>query len=273
MIEVTAKQARNNIYSFLDKFNEYLDSLKGRYDQMTNPHLRALVLQMRDTLADGMVKEGIDGKASDNVVEMLYGKCYDLLNSYGIKSGVPKDHNRIKIIRENNNDNKIIVNITLYVVRDCESYKTINKQHPELKGKDFLVIINNDKNESLWIPITSVPTMEGSKIDNAIAPGDIELTLGPENSNESKYAPNVLTISGGTLMSGDKLRSDGTTEKNEIPWRAHDTLFFSSDGCLVGQTGNSKGSIVNVVATLKSWGIKYNDKISGRLVESSPYFQ
>ncbi len=34
MIEVTAEEARNKIYSFLDKSNKYLDSIKGRYEQM-----------------------------------------------------------------------------------------------------------------------------------------------------------------------------------------------------------------------------------------------
>ncbi len=79
MVEVTAVYAREKIYNFLDKFNEYLDSIRGRYEQMTNPHLRMLVLKMRDTLADGMVKEGIEGKSSEDMLELVYEKCYDLL--------------------------------------------------------------------------------------------------------------------------------------------------------------------------------------------------
>ena len=157
-------------------------------------------------------------------------------------------------------------NIVVIVVRDPASYETIGGKNPELKGKDFLVFYNKDSGESLWVPISSVPTMTGTTKDDAIAPGDIVLMLGPEKG--SKYSPNVLTVAGGTLFSGDTLLRDGTTATNKVPWRVHDTMKFGSEGCLVGQTGNPSGSVVNVVATLKSWGLKYGDTFRGTLRES-----
>ncbi len=154
--------------------------------------------------------------------------------------------------------------IDFVIIRDPRSYDTVNNQNSELRGKDVLIFTNYDTQESLTIPITSVPTMKGTVLGDAVAPGNVELMLGPEHG--SKYSPNVLTITGGTLMSGDTLRSDGTTENNSVPWRGHDTNFYGSEGCLVGKTGNTSGSMVNVVETLQSWGVEYGDKISGTLI-------
>ena len=155
-------------------------------------------------------------------------------------------------------------NIDFIIIRDPKSYDTVNNQNPALRGKDLLIITNRDTFESISIPITSVPTMKGTVLADALAPGNVELTLGPKTG--SKYSPNVLTISGGTLMSGDTLRKDGTTENNNIPWRGHDTNYFGSEGCLVGKEGSPSGSMVNVVETLQSWGSEYGDTISGTLI-------
>jgi hypothetical protein len=104
--------------------------------------------------------------------------------------------------------------------------------------------------------------MKGTNVGDALAEGPAELTVGPE---DSKFAPNVLTISGGTLVNGDKLNSNGTTDNNRIPWRAHDTMFFGSEGCLVGQTGNPEGAMVNIIDTL-------NEVVNNSTVLQSPHF-
>jgi hypothetical protein len=67
-------------------------------------------------------------------------------------------------------------------------------------------------------------------------------------------------------MSGQIIRSDGATDNNSIPWRGHDTYYFGSEGCLVGQTGNHSGSMVDVIDALQRWGINYGDTISGTLI-------
>ncbi len=153
------------------------------------------------------------------------------------------------------------------ITRDSDSYKTVGGNNSDLKGKDTLMINNNSTGESLQIPISSVPTMAGTDVGDALAEGPVELTLGPENG--SMYSPNVMTISGGTLVNGDKLRSDGTTANNGIPWRAHDTLYFGSEGCLVGQKSNTNGSMVDVIDTLKSWGIDYGNTLKGDLTHTN----
>jgi hypothetical protein len=106
--------------------------------------------------------------------------------------------------------------------------------------------------------------MKNTKVEKAVAPGDIELTLGPEKG--SNYSPNVLTISGGKLLSGDMLKEEGTTANDPIPWRVHDTLYFGSEGCFVGRKDNPKGSVANVIDKLKFWEVEYGDKIQGKLL-------
>ena len=103
--------------------------------------------------------------------------------------------------------------VIVVIIRRKESFSTIKLDKDTLKES-----INS-------IPVSSVPTMSDTTIDDALAPGFFEYTLGPESG--SKYSPDVLTLSDGKLMSGDKLNSDGTTDNNKIPWRGHDTNMFS----------------------------------------------
>jgi len=130
---------------------------------------------------------------------------------------------------------------------------------------DTFSVLNNETGESVSVPISSVPTTPGSTISDALSVGFFELTLGPETG--SQYSPDVLTISGGTLVSGDSLNSRGTTENNNVPWRAHDTNFFGSLGCLVGQSDNENGSIQTIIEKIFEWGAKFGDSINGMLTE------
>jgi len=155
-------------------------------------------------------------------------------------------------------------NISSTIFRNPKSYDTVNEENKGSRGKDQLLIINHDTAESLTINIASVPNMEGTVIDDAIVPGFFSLTLGPRTG--SRYSPAVLTVSGGKTISGQIMRSDGTTDNNSIPWRGHDTYYFGSEGCLVGQTGNYSGSMVDVIDALQRWGIDYGDTISGTLI-------
>jgi hypothetical protein len=170
-------------------------------------------------------------------------------------------------VHANNKNESLLKDEDIYVeiYRDPLSYKTINNQNFGDRGKDEMKIFNRKKGECLLIPITSVPTMPNTSINDALAPGLFELTLGPIEG--SKYSPCVMTISSGTLISGETLNSEGITKNNKVPWRVHDTLYFGSEGCLVGQKNNTQGSVVNIIETLKSWGIKYNDKIKGYLYD------
>lgn len=78
----------------------------------------------------------------------------------------------------------------------------------------------------------------------------------------SKYAPDVLTISSGELfpdsilkLKGEQLQSDGTTRNNKIPWRGHNTSYWGSQGCITGQTKNQNGDYTDLVNFLKDNGI------------------
>jgi RHS repeat-associated protein len=155
-------------------------------------------------------------------------------------------------------------NVVAYVFRDPASYSTLNGKNVDLRGRDTLMIVNRKTGEMIAIPISSVPTMPGTEIGDAIAPGEISLTLGPKV--DSKFSPVVMTISGGKLISGDILLPNGTTENNTIPWRVHDTGFFGSLGCFVGQRDNRKGSVADIINKLRSWGVEYGDVIPGYLM-------
>ena len=148
-----------------------------------------------------------------------------------------------------------------HLLRSPDSYKTTNGQNKELRGKDLLIIENKTKGDSVQIPVSSVANMEGSGLADTLAEKDFVLSYDPEAN--SKYAPLVFTISDGELFSesllsatGEKINSNGTTETNNIPWRGHNTKYWGSQGCIVGQTGNPKGDYSTVVNKLNSWGVK-----------------
>jgi RHS repeat-associated protein len=159
--------------------------------------------------------------------------------------------------------------ITVLVIRDIDSYKTVGGNNPELKGKDTMTFTNNATGETVTIPVSTVPNMattDGKKIGNAVAPGQIQLTFGVEEG--TTYYPNAMTISGGTLISGNKLSQSGTTINDPIPWRVHDTKNWGSEGCFTGQTINSGGSVVTGMETLKAWGVTDGAIIDGRLTNN-----
>jgi hypothetical protein len=156
--------------------------------------------------------------------------------------------------------------ITVLVVRDIDSYKTVGGNNPELKGKDTMTLINNDTGQTVTIPVSTVPNMnttDGKKTGNTVAPGNIQLTFGVEEG--TKYYPDAMTISGGTLISGDKLTQRGITINDPIPWRAHDTTNWGSEGCFTGQ----KGSVATAVETLREWSVKDGTTINGRLTNNN----
>jgi hypothetical protein len=159
--------------------------------------------------------------------------------------------------------------ITVAIQRVHESYSTTGGRNTDSRGKDIMTVTNNRTDESISIPVTTVPNMGNIPIEDALAPGDIELTLGPESTNQSRYAPDVLTVSGGQLISGETLNSDGTTENNKVPWRGHDTRYWGSEGCITGQANNPSGNIKTFIAKLRSWGVKYGTRMQGRLTNNN----
>jgi hypothetical protein len=59
-----------------------------------------------------------------------------------------------------------------------------------------------------------------------------------------------------------------TAEKDPIPWRAHDTDFWGSEGCFTGKTINSGASVVTAMETLREWGVNDGTVINGRLTNN-----
>ncbi|MDC7126865.1 MAG: hypothetical protein PQJ46_14940 [Spirochaetales bacterium] len=168
---------------------------------------------------------------------------------------------------------ELLSNLKVIVIRDVISYQTGKGKNQDKRGLDVLVVINEETGEILSIPISFVPNMNlpNSKMGDAVAPEYFTLTLGAEIY--TKYSPNVMTISGGKILSGETLKKDGCTVNNYDAWRGHDMNFFGSLGFFVGQTGNPQGSMIDVIDSLQSWGMEYGDTISGILYEkvSTPY--
>ena len=147
-----------------------------------------------------------------------------------------------------------------HLLRDPDSYKTVDGQNKDLRGKDLLIVENKSNGESVSIPVSSVANMEGYGLSDSLAEKEFTLSYDPDCG--SKYAPDVFTISSGELCSdnalqqqGEKLHSDGTTDTNKVPWRGHNTNFWGSQGCITGQTGNANGDYTDVSKALNSWGI------------------
>lgn len=145
------------------------------------------------------------------------------------------------------------------LIRVRDSYKTINNANKYLRGKDTLIIYNKFSNDFVAIPVSSVANMEGTHITDTLSEQDFTLTYDP--FCDSKYVPDVFTISKGNLIpmvpyiSGESLKRDGTTITNKVPWRGHNTSFWGSEGCITAQEGNKSGDFMTVIKKLNEWGI------------------
>jgi len=123
------------------------------------------------------------------------------------------------------------------LIRAPESYSTVNGNNKSARGQDTLIIVNQNLNESVSIPVSSVANMSGSTLSDTLAESDFTLTYDPNSS--SQYAPNVFTITSGTLIpeiplqEGESINSNGTTVSNGVPWRGHDTALWGSMGCIM----------------------------------------
>ena len=159
--------------------------------------------------------------------------------------------------------------VTFTVHRDHESYKTTEGRNRDLRGIDRLTFTNNKTGESVSIDIASVPNMADGKLEDAVAAGDIYLSLGPESKTNSKYAPSVLTISGGKTISGEKIDKDGRVPSSRDPYRVHDSPKWAGLGCFTGLASDSGGPVKNVVDSLKSWGVRFGGTMKGILYDNS----
>ena len=146
-----------------------------------------------------------------------------------------------------------------HLLRSNASYDTFDGENKDKRGKDLLIIENRTTGDSIVIPVSSVANMPGSGLKDTLSENDFTLTYDPDV--ESKYAPEVLTISSGSLFpeipkkEGENLNKDGTTASNKIPWRAHDTDYWGSEGCITGQNGNPKGELSDLFNKLEKWGV------------------
>lgn len=56
-------------------------------------------------------------------------------------------------------------------LRDYNSYKTTGGRNRNYRNLDILTFTNNRKGESISISVSSIPNMEETVLDDAIAPG------------------------------------------------------------------------------------------------------
>ena len=126
-----------------------------------------------------------------------------------------------------------------------DSYKTVDGNNTDLRGKDLVIIENKTNGKSVTIPVSSVANMKGFGLSDSLVENDFTMTYDPDCG--SRYVPDVFTITSGELfpdnilkIQGEKLQSNGTTKNNKIPWRGHNTDYWGSEGCITAQKGNEK---------------------------------
>ena len=199
----------------------------------------------------------------------IYKVTADFIEYTKGKGGMGKKNTKILDQEEINifiySKNNIKNNITFILARKRKSYLTVNNKKKELRGKDILTFINISTKETYSFPVSSVPTMKGTILSDTIAPGVLELTIGPKVGSE--YSPFVVTISKGITLGGQVLSKEGTTIDNPVPWRGHDTDNWGSEGCFVGQRNNANGNWNKCIPLLFEWGLDYGNVIQGTLVE------
>jgi hypothetical protein len=179
----------------------------------------------------------------------LWGLCV----SDNDLAGVPPQYR--KILQEYKERNAIHG----HLLRVPSSYTTVNGNNKEKRGMDLLIIENPIRGDSVKIPVSSIANLEGTELSDSLTEGDFTLTYDPHSA--SKYAPDVFTVSSGTLIpkvpytKGEVLKNDGTTDSNSVPWRGHNTQNWGSAGCITGQTDNENGDWTDVIQELNKWGI------------------
>ena len=177
------------------------------------------------------------------------------------KKSLSDTHNKVnELLKDKKKD---LPDLEFHLLRHPDSYTTFDGKNRENRGKDLLILENKTINQSIITPVSSVANMPGFGSKDTLAEGNFTLTFDP--NVESKYAPNVLTITSGSLMPtipfayGETLSDKGITKSNSKPWRAHDTQYWGSEGCITGQKNNIEGDISTLIQGLKKYGI--TDKI------------